>query len=127
MRSDLRYAFRVLSRAPGFTFAVVSVLALGIGANSAIFSALDQIVIRPLPYADPDRLVTLWEDFSSFGVAKSRVSPATFLDWRRRSGDRNLIGRPILMNGRNYTVAGVMPRGFQFPDRQTEFWVPIGM
>ena len=85
MRSDLRYAFRVLSRAPGFTFAVVSVLALGIGANSAIFSALDQIVIRPLPYADPDRLVTLWEDFSSFGVAKNRVSPATFLDWRRRS------------------------------------------
>src|SRR5580765_5869415 len=82
---DVRLAVRLLARAPGFTLASVIVMALGIGANSAVFSALDQTVIRPLPYADPSRLAMLWEDFSAFGVAKSRVSPATFLDWRRLS------------------------------------------
>jgi putative ABC transport system permease protein len=83
--ADFRYAIRLLSRAPGFTLAVVVILALGIGSNSAIFTALDQIVIRPLPYADPDRLAMLWEDFSAFGVPKQRVSPATFADWRKRT------------------------------------------
>jgi hypothetical protein len=82
---DVRYATRMLGRSPGFTIAVVLFLALGIGANSAVFSALDQTVIRPLPYADPGRLAMLWEDFSAFGVVKNRVSPATFLDWRKRS------------------------------------------
>src|SRR5258708_1167767 len=83
--ADVRYALRLLRRAPGFTLAVVVVLALGIGANSAIFTALDKIVIRPLPYADSDRLAMLWEDFSAFGTPKQRVSPATFLDWRKRN------------------------------------------
>src|SRR5690349_21461868 len=63
--ADVRFAARLLRRAPGFTVAVVTVLALGIGANSAIFTALDRTVIRPLPYAEPDRLAALWEDFSS--------------------------------------------------------------
>jgi len=83
--SDLRYAIRILARSPGFTLGVVTVLALGIGSNAAIFSAIDQTVIRPLPYHDPSKLVMLWEDFSAFGVPKSRVSPGTFIDWRRRS------------------------------------------
>jgi len=48
--------------------------------------------------------------------------------WQRRfNGDPNLVGHTILMNGQNYTVVGVMPRGFQFPDRHAEFWIPIGM
>jgi hypothetical protein len=86
MLSDIRYALRLLARAPGFTIAVIAVLALGIGANSAIFTLLDRTVIRPMPYAQPDRLAMLWEDFSAFGKPrKQRVSPATFLDWRRRS------------------------------------------
>src|ERR1051325_7597564 len=85
MRSDIRFALRVLRKAPGFTIAVIVVLALGIGANSAIFTALDRTVIRPLPYMDPDRLVTIWEDFTAFGTPKTRVSPATFFDWRKRS------------------------------------------
>src|SRR5882724_1156415 len=83
--SDLRYALRLLWRAPGFAIAVVLVLALGIGANTAIFTALDRTVIRPLPYADPDRLTMLWEDFSAFGNPKNRVSPGTFVDWRKRT------------------------------------------
>jgi putative ABC transport system permease protein len=83
--ADLRYATRLLCRAPGFTLTVVTVLALGIGANAAVFSALDHIVIRPLPYRDPDRLGMVAEDFSAFGMPKNRVSPATFYDWQRRT------------------------------------------
>ena len=83
--ADVRYAFRLLTRAPAFTLAVVLVLALGIGSNSAIFTVLDKTVIRPLPYANPDRLTMLWEDFSALGNPRSRVSPATFLDWRKRT------------------------------------------
>src|SRR3979411_984917 len=83
--ADLRYAVRLLSRAPGFSLAVVVILALGIGSNTAIFTVLDKTVIRPLPYRDPDRLAMLWEDFSAFGVPKQRVSPATFLDWKKRT------------------------------------------
>jgi predicted permease len=84
--ADLRLAVRLLARSPGFTLSVVFVMALGIGANSAMFAALDQTVIRPLPYGDPDRLVMVWEDFSALGgVPRTRVSPGTFLDWRRRS------------------------------------------
>jgi macrolide transport system ATP-binding/permease protein len=82
--TDVRYAFRLLTRAPGFTLAVV--LALGIGSNSAIFTALDKTVIRPLPYVNPDRLAMLWEDYSALGKnPKNRVSPATFLDCRKRN------------------------------------------
>src|SRR6516162_9096203 len=84
--ADLRLAVRLLTRSPGFTLAVVVVMALGIGANSAIFTALDQTVIRPLPYRDPGRLAMVWEDSSAFGAPnKQRVSPGTFLDWRRRT------------------------------------------
>jgi putative ABC transport system permease protein len=85
--ADLRLAIRLLARSPGFTLAVVVVMALGIGANAAIFAALDQAVIRSLPYRDPGRLVMVWEDFSAFGVPKQRVSPGAVglkrsLNWR---------------------------------------------
>jgi predicted permease len=83
--TTIRLAVRALSKSPGYSAAVILVLMLGIGANSAVFSALDQVVIRPLPYADPDRLAALWEDFSAFGSPKSRVSPATFYDWQNRN------------------------------------------
>ena len=85
LAADLRYASRVLRRAPAFTATVVVILAIGIGANAAVFSALDQTVIRPLPYRDPGRLAMIAEDFSAFGMPKNRVSPATFLDWQRRT------------------------------------------
>src|SRR5215467_9259159 len=81
----LRHAFRRLRRAPAFTFGVVLVLALGIGASASVFSAFDQTIIRPLPYTEPDRIAMLWEDFSAFGTPKNRVSPATYLDWAART------------------------------------------
>jgi putative ABC transport system permease protein len=196
---DIRHSARVLRRAPGFALAVIVILALGIGANSALFTAVDQTVIRPLPYANPDRLVMLWEDFSTFGVPKQRVSPGTFMDWKRHTqafdeiaayggrvfnlsgggppeevfgegvtanllpmlgvpsllgrtftpdedapgnktvvlsyglwkrrfaGDASVVGRAVLMSDEKYTVIGVMPKGFQYPDREAQVWVPLGL
>jgi predicted permease len=82
--ADVRYSLRRLRNAPMFTLSVVLVLALGIGANAALFSALDRAVLAPLPYGHPDRLALLWEDFSAFGTPRSRVSPGTFADWKQR-------------------------------------------
>ena len=85
LAADLRYSLRRLRNAPAFAVSVVVVLALGIGANAALFSALDRVVLAPLPYDDPNRLALLWEDFAAFGTPKSRVSPGTFADWKKRT------------------------------------------
>ena len=81
LMQDVRYALRVLARQPGVTFVAILTLALGIGANSAIFSAVNAILLRPLPYKDPDRLVTLWEKRPAEGVMDNVVAPADFVDW----------------------------------------------
>ena len=86
---DVRYAVRGLLRAPGFTTAAVLTLALGIGANTAIFSVVDQLLLRPLPYPNGDQLLTIYEAFkvASAGTDQERnvVSPANWLDWQRES------------------------------------------
>ena len=80
MIADLRYAFRALRRAPGFTLAVVLTLALGIGANSAIFSVVHGVLLRPLPYGQPDRLVLLYGRYPDFG--RTSTSLPDYIDWR---------------------------------------------
>ena len=80
---DLRFALRQLRRTPAFTVAAVACLALGIGANTAIFSAVDGVLLRPLPFPEPERLVTIWGHHASIG--RESASLPDFLDWRRES------------------------------------------
>lgn len=82
---DLRYGARQLARSPGFTAVAVLTLALGIGATTAIFSVLSAILLRPLPYGEPDRIVSVWEKRPRENVFDNVVSPADFLDWRERN------------------------------------------
>ena len=79
---DAGYGLRQLRRNPAFSFIAIGTLALGIGGITAIFSAFDTILIRPLPYADADRLVMVWDDLSRKG-SKSYPAPAEWLAWRR--------------------------------------------
>ncbi len=190
---DLRYGARMFLKQPGFTLIAVLTLALGIGANTAIFSVVDAVVLRPLPYIEPERIVWLfdalpqlptaptslpefldWKDQNhSFehvaaflnsnvfvdtdGVltpvgfvtpdtfALFRVSPIlgrSFTDeetlpghqhvtvlghalWQSRFGsDPNVVGRTINLDAEAYTIVGVMPEGFSFPDR-AKLWTPL--
>ncbi len=83
---DLRYSARALARSPGFTIVAVAVLALGIGANSAIFSLVNAVWLKPLPFADAERIVTLWIDLSAIGGApRMQVTPGHYDDWQARS------------------------------------------
>ncbi len=194
--AHLRSAFRQMKRNPGFFAIALAALALGIGANTAIFSAVEGVLLRPLPYADPSRLVMLWEDASYVGFPQNNLSAADYVDWRaqnqvftdmaalrysnaafngdqgpeqalgrgvtpnffdvlgvqpavgrpftaeedaarrkvvvlsdafwqrRFGGNPSVVGRSILMDGEATTVVGIMPRGFFFPDHQTDYWVP---
>ncbi len=82
---DLRYSFRVLARKPGFTLVAIITLALGIGANTAIFSVVNKVLLSRLPYKDPDRIITLWESMPQNAMKQEKVAPANFLDWRERN------------------------------------------
>jgi putative ABC transport system permease protein len=80
---DLKHAVRLLARQPGVTVVAVVTLALGIGANAAIFSAVDAILLRPLPYENPGRLVMVWEKRQAEGVFDNLVAPADYMDWAK--------------------------------------------
>ena len=80
--SDLRYALRTLARSPAMAGAAILTLALAIGANTAIFSAVSSVILRPLPFADPDQLVMVWEENPDFNWYQQDAAPANMLDWR---------------------------------------------
>jgi putative ABC transport system permease protein len=195
MLQDIRFGIRSLARRPGFTAIALLTLALGIGANTAIFSVVNAVLLRPLPYADPERIVWLWdtirpdspaptslpefldwkeqnrsfEQLAAFlasnefldagdGTEDVRVGSVTpqmfslfkvkpiigrtFTDeetlperfrvavlshslWQNRFGsDPNISGRTVQLSGRTYTIIGVMPAGFSFPERAT-LWRPL--
>ncbi|HEY7544764.1 MAG TPA: ABC transporter permease [Blastocatellia bacterium] len=81
---DVRYAARLLIRQPGFSMIALVALALGIGANTAIFSVVNTVLIRPLPYKNPERLVAVWETFPNVGKLENPVTPANFFDWKEQ-------------------------------------------
>src|SRR5215468_4703829 len=192
---DLRYGLRMLLKNPGFTTIAVLTLALGIGANTAIFSVVNTVLLRPLPYAEPERLMWLWDTIPQLSTAptslpefidwkeqnrsfeqlaafqsgnmfldtgdgtrdtpvglvtpetfalfranpilgraftaeatlpgRSRVMVISHAMWQNHFGaDPNAIGRKVDLSGAAYTVIGVAPAGFSFPN-QSEFWRPL--
>lgn len=102
---DLKYALRQMRRSPGFTAIALAVMALGIGANTAIFSVVDAVLLKPLPYADPDRLVMLWETRPDLGHDRNVVSAANYLDWRARAASFDAMS-PVSDQTRGLTGLG---------------------
>lgn len=140
---DVKFSLRGLQRNPGFAVSAVVVVALGIGATTAIFSAVNSYFFRPLPFADPDGLVMIYETNPEFGWTDATAAPANALDWRERVDafqDLALYssfitetlfiqdGQPELLNGSAVTgnffsVLGVRPhlgRGFRFEETWAE-------
>ena len=117
-RADIRHAFRLLARTPVFTVAAIATLALGIGANTTIFSLVQSVLVRPLPYANPDELVMVWEDATFVGFPKNTPAPGNYNEWRIRNrsfvdmaatrggtnGSLTLDGPPEQVQGRAVTV-----------------------
>jgi putative ABC transport system permease protein len=197
-RQDLRYGLRMLLRSRGVTAVAVLALALGIGANTAIFSLVEVVLLRPLPFRDADRLTMVWENNLQRGIQEFTISAPTFLDYRSQSGvfegmvafeaasfaltgrgeperirglrvttgflpllgvrpargrdflpaemrpggegviivshglwvrrfgsDPNLLGQALTLDGKSFTVSGIMAPGFEFPERTVEFWMPL--
>jgi putative ABC transport system permease protein len=195
--ADLRYGLRQLRLNPGFALTGVMTLALGIGANIALFSVIRSVLMKPLPYREPERLVRVWmdnrrlqmredwasylnyQDYKRFGTSfesmaaftepslnlisdgeperiRGAFAEATLFDvlgvtprhgrlftkeeeapgkegvvvigwglWQRRFGGGNVIGKMLDFDGRRLAVIGVMPPGFAFPAKKSEFWAPL--
>jgi putative ABC transport system permease protein len=121
---DAAYGLRQVHRNPGFSFVAIATLALGIGGLTAMFSAFDTILIRPLPYADADRLVMVWDDLSRKGT-KSFPAPAEWLVWRR---DNAVFADVALTQPATATLSGdAEPE--QVPARKTSgnLWRVLGV
>jgi putative ABC transport system permease protein len=199
MRNDVRYALRQLRLNPGFAATVVLTLALGIGANVALFSVVRNVLLKPLPYREPERIMRVWmdnrrlhmrEDWASYlnyldykRLGTSFESMATFTEpqlnlvgdgeperirgafaeaalfdvlgvrpiqgrlftrveetpgkenvaligwtlWQRRFGGGNVVGRTLEFDNFRFTIIGVMPPGFAFPAKKSEFWAPLAV
>jgi len=103
---DLRYAARALLKSPGFTATAVLTLMLGIGANTAIFSVVDSVLLRSLPYREPERLVMLWENHPQEGAPRNPFAPANFADLSAQTGSFERIGAIYPYSTVNLTGAG---------------------
>jgi putative ABC transport system permease protein len=91
LAQDIRYGIRTLAKNPGFTIAAVLTLALGIGANTAIFSVIENVLLRPLPYPQPERLVEIWNTYEP-QVPRAGLSPGDYADWRQQNQSFSEMG-----------------------------------
>ena len=116
---DLRHGVRVLRRAPGFAAGALATLALGIGATAAIFSVVRTVMLEPLPYREPDRIVTVWET-NRGGTVRNVIAPANFVAWRERSrtlehlGMVGPAGLTMIVNGQPLQTSGLAVSGDVF-------------
>ena len=121
---DLRYGFRMLAKSPGFTAIAVVTLALGIGANTAIFSVINSALLRPLPFHEPQRLVSLWETESAPG--NFPLSGRDYLDWQSQS--RALESTALYSWGRSFSASGAgQPEGAAVISTQANFFSVLGV
>src|SRR5499425_266222 len=102
---DIRYALRMLLKKPGFTVVAVITLALGIGANTAIFSVVNGVLLRPLPYKEPDRLVRVYSEFPTMNLRKFWISVPEYLDIQKEAKSWESIGA-WAANGVNIAATG---------------------
>jgi putative ABC transport system permease protein len=101
---DIRYGLRMLAKNPAFTAIAVIALALGIGANSAIFSVVDAVLLRPLPFKNSNQLVMLWENATHLGFPRDTPSPANFFDWQKQA---TTFTGMAAMSERSFNLTGV--------------------
>ena len=99
---DIRYAIRVLLKQPTFTIVAALTLALGVGANTAIFSVLDAVILKPLPFSDPDRLYVVWEKPPTH--ARNSVAPENFLDWKNQN---EVFEQMAARSSRSFNLSGI--------------------
>ena len=124
---DFRYSARSLARTPSFTVVAVAVLALGIGATSAIFSLASAVWLKPLPFADEDRLVTLWGDFTPIGgPPRVELSPANYVDWQQRAQSFEAMA-PIERASFNLTGDGGEPERLAGVRTTSSLFATIGL
>ena len=122
---DARFALRQIRRNPRFSAMAIATLALGIGGMAAMFSAFDTVLLRPLPYADADRLVMVWDDLSHEGIPRHFPAPAEWLEWQRRN---TVFGDMAATRPEDATLSGdAEPE--QVPARRTSanFWAVLGV
>jgi putative ABC transport system permease protein len=98
LSKDIRYAVRLLRRTPGFTAAALLTLALGIGMTTAIFSVVQAVLLRPVPFPEPDRLVMMWETDRNSGTVREPASIPDFVDYRQRSRQVDRVGAFVSMD-----------------------------
>jgi putative ABC transport system permease protein len=116
---DLRYGARALLRAPGFTAVATLTLALGIGANTAIFSVVNTVLLKPLSYRAPDRLVFVWERNTAIGKDRDLVAPPNYLDWKAQNGVFDALGA--------YRTGGFNMTGVGEPESVTAIFISSSM
>jgi predicted permease len=119
LKQDLRYTARTLNRSRGFALTAIVIVALGVGANTAAFSVTDFVLLRPLPFADPDRLVTIWQ--RSPGYSRMELSPANIRDWKQaatsfeRVGIHRQMGATLVGSGEPERIVGSSVSADLFP------------